>query len=500
MFGRFRKEEQERSYTTGVIAVTQPEVRERIRFIGLTEQDLGVIASWDATCRQVLDELVDEFYRHIMSTRQTSEVLHSHSSVERQRPMLTRYILTMFAGRIDDEYIEYRRRVGVIHDHIDLDSNWYVGMYEVIRRVLTRALVDAGAQPSELVTFAASLSRLIQVDIALVVTALTNSRRTKIEGINARADHFVREAGSVLERLSQRDMTVRMAGTFEGEYAAIARNLNGVVESLQSMLTGIRATSATVASSSAQIRDSSQSMASASEAATLQVQAVGAASQRAGGNVQTVAVAAEQMSSSIREISRQLQDALAVSRQAAEQAESTVRQMDQLGTNSEEIGEVVRVITAIAQQTNLLALNATIEAARAGEAGKGFAVVANEVKQLATQTARATEEIARKIQQVQGSTGSAVTGIRQIAEVISRINTISTTIAASMQEQSAATAEIARNVAEAARGTEEVSRSLGGVDEAAHGTSRDAARTLDASEQLAGVATELERLVGAFRV
>jgi methyl-accepting chemotaxis protein len=327
--------------------------------------------------------------------------------------------------------------------------------------------------------------------------------RELVGGVNRTLDAVVEpvnEAATVLEQVADGDLTVRVKGEYRGGHARIKENLNRTVDALQQALLQIRATSGTLAASTAQIRDGSQSMAAAAEETTRQVQSVGAASQQAGANVQTVAVATEEMSSSIREISRQLQEALSVSRHAAEGADATVRQMDQLGASSEEIGEVVRVITAIAQQTNLLALNATIEAARAGEAGKGFAVVANEVKQLATQTARATEEIARKIQQVQSSTGSAVGGIREIAEVIVRLNDISTTIAAAMEEQSAATSEIARNVAEAARGTEEVSRSLGSVGEAATRTSRDAGESLGASSQLAGVATELEQLVGRFRV
>jgi methyl-accepting chemotaxis protein len=310
----------------------------------------------------------------------------------------------------------------------------------------------------------------------------------------------IQESNTVLEQVAAGDFTRRVEGVYRGDHARIKDNLNRTIDSLRGALQRIRTTSTTIAASSSQIRSTSQSMAGAAEETTRQVQSVSAASQQAGSNVQTVSVAAEEMTGSIREISRQLQEALAVSREAAVQAESTVRQMDELGASSEEIGEVVKVITSIAQQTNLLALNATIEAARAGEAGKGFAVVANEVKQLASQTARATEEIAQKIETVQSSTGGVVKGIRSIAAVITRINDISTTVASAMEEQAAATHEIARNVQEAARGTEEVSRSITSVSYAATETAGGAAQSLSASEQLAGVAQELESLVGAFRV
>jgi methyl-accepting chemotaxis protein len=324
-----------------------------------------------------------------------------------------------------------------------------------------------------------------------------------VRGTNDMLDAVVlpiQEANTVLEQVAAGDFTRRVTGEYRGDHAKTKDNLNRTIDSLRGALQRIRSTSTTIAASSNQIRSTSQSMAGAAEETTRQVQSVSAASQQAGSNVQTVSVAAEEMTGAIREISRQLQEALAVSREAASQADFTVRQMDELGASSEEIGEVVKVITSIAQQTNLLALNATIEAARAGEAGKGFAVVANEVKQLASQTARATEEIAQKIQTVQSSTGGVVKGIRSIAEVITRINDISTTVASAMEEQAAATQEIARNVQEAARGTDEVSRSITSVSYAATESAGGAAQSLSASEQLAGVAQELEELVGSFRV
>ncbi len=324
-----------------------------------------------------------------------------------------------------------------------------------------------------------------------------------VDGTNAMLDAVVlpiQESNAVLERVAAGDFTRMVEGDYRGDHAKIKENVNGTIASLRAALQRIRTTSTTIAASSSQIRATSQNMAGAAEETTRQVQTVSAASEQAGSNVQTVSVAAEQMSGSIREISRQLQEALAVSREAATHANATVRQMDELGASSEEIGEVVKVITTIAQQTNLLALNATIEAARAGEAGKGFAVVANEVKQLASQTAKATEEIADKIQTVQLSTGGAVKGIRSIAEVITRLNDISATVASAMEEQAAATQEIARNVQQAARGTEDVNRSITSVTSAATETAGGAAQSLSASEELAGVALELEELVGSFQI
>ena len=174
--------------------------------------------------------------------------------------------------------------------------------------------------------------------------------------------------------------------------------------------------------------------------------------------------------------------------------------MNKLGDSSAEIGNVIKVITSIAEQTNLLALNATIEAARAGEMGKGFAVVASEVKDLAQETARATEDISRRVQAIQADTGGAVTAIEEIAVVIQRISEFQTTIASAVEEQTATTSEMNRSIGEAAGGTGAIAQSITGVAESAEMTSQGVAETQQATTELARMSTDLSALVSAFRI
>ena len=253
-----------------------------------------------------------------------------------------------------------------------------------------------------------------------------------------------------------------------------------------------------VTSSATEMQASSKSMAGLAEQTARRAQVVAAASEEATRNVETVSSAAEELSASIAEISRHVQEASKMTAMAVSQANQTNDRIKDLGESSAEIGQVIKVITSIAQQTNLLALNATIEAARAGEAGKGFAVVANEVKELARQTAKATEEISQKIEAIQASTGGAITAIKSIGETIGKINEISTTIASAVEEQSAATSEISRNVAEAAKGTAEVSNNISGVSQAADEAGRSAADILTASSGLSQESVKLDGVASKF--
>jgi methyl-accepting chemotaxis protein len=197
----------------------------------------------------------------------------------------------------------------------------------------------------------------------------------------------------------------------------------------------------------------------------------------------------------VREIAKNAHDAARVATAAVRAAEETNRNVAKLGESSMEIGKVIKVITSIAQQTNLLALNATIEAARAGEAGKGFAVVANEVKELAKQTAKATEDISQKIEAIQGDTRGAVGAIQHIGKIIGQINDFQNTIASAVEQQAATTNEIARNASEAARGSLQISGNIGSVSVAARNTSEGAANTLTSAEELSRVAGELRALI-----
>ena len=266
-------------------------------------------------------------------------------------------------------------------------------------------------------------------------------------------------------------------------------------EALKVTINAVNQNAQALASSSEELTAVSQQMSSNSEETAKQSNVVAAASEQVSKNVATVATSAEEMSASAKEIAKNATEAAKVATQAVQVASDTNKTVAKLGESSIEIGKVIKVITSIAQQTNLLALNATIEAARAGEAGKGFAVVANEVKELAKQTATATEDISGKIEAIQNDTKAAVSAIDQISKIINQINNIQSTIASAVEEQTATTNEIARNANEAAQGSTEISKNIANVSEAAKNTTQGANNTLTAATELAKLAADLKRVV-----
>jgi methyl-accepting chemotaxis protein len=253
-----------------------------------------------------------------------------------------------------------------------------------------------------------------------------------------------------------------------------------------------------VASAATELQATASSMSATSEQTVQQATTVAAAAEQASSNVQTVASAADELAASISEIGRQVTQSNQVASNAADQSQRTDEMVQGLAHSAQRIGEVVKLINDIASQTNLLALNATIEAARAGEAGKGFAVVAGEVKHLASQTAKATDEIAQQVNAVQTATGETVQAIQSIGTTIAEINQISTAIASAVEEQGVATQEIARNVQEAAAGTQEVTHNIGGVNQAAENTGHAANDVLNAATELSRHSEVLKRAVQTF--
>ena len=256
-------------------------------------------------------------------------------------------------------------------------------------------------------------------------------------------------------------------------------------------------TAQTLAGAAEELTANSQQMAGNAEETSAQANVVSTACEEVSRNMQTVATGTEEMSASIKEIAQNANEAARVTGDAVNMAESANVTVSHLGTASSEISEVIKVITSIAEQTNLLALNATIEAARAGEAGKGFAVVANEVKELAKETARATEDISQKIAAIQTNTKEAIDSIASVSNVIDQINSISSTIASAVEEQTATTSEMQRSVGEASRGSREITENIAGVASAAQSTSAGAGDTQSAAAELSKLASDLQTLVAS---
>ena len=301
--------------------------------------------------------------------------------------------------------------------------------------------------------------------------------------------------GNFRDALIEREAMLREQ---EAERAAKEKRAERVAELTDSFDAKARDVLQTVASAATELQQTAETMSATAEQTNQQASAVATASNQATANVQTVATASEELSASISEIGRQVNQSAKIAASAVEEAARTNEAVRGLDEAANKIGEVVTLINDIAGQTNLLALNATIEAARAGEAGKGFAVVAQEVKNLANQTARATEEISTQISSVQEETRDTVTAIDNIMSVITEISDISTTIASAVEEQGVSTQEIARNVQQAAQGTQEVNTNIGGVTQAASSTGAASSQVLDSASQLSAQAEGLRGEVEKF--
>ncbi|WP_432511785.1 methyl-accepting chemotaxis protein [Kineococcus sp. SYSU DK001] len=355
------------------------------------------------------------------------------------------------------------------------------------------SLLDQRAAASAAAALRVKLSVLVGVVVGVLVGVLVGWRTTR--GIV----RPVREVTALAHALAEGDLTRSAHVEGSDEIARMATVLNDAVAT-------VRSTVATAADSAAAVAAASEELGATS---TQISRAAGRASQEAGAahdegdrvtrSLQTVSASAEQMTASIREISAGASEAASVGSEAVEAAAATNQTIEELGSSSAEIGQVVKAITAIAEQTNLLALNATIEAARAGEAGKGFAVVASEVKELAQQTARATEDIAHRVEDIQRASDQAVSSIAGIGEIIQRMNAHQTTISAAVEEQSATTAEMTRSLSDAAAGSTRIGERIASVAQSSAVTDQGVGESEQAVSELARMAAALQTAVARFR-
>ncbi len=429
----------------------------RLAFLQIDDETCRTLREFRDVLAPRLDALLEAFYGHVRANATVAAIFDSPARMDHARAMQKKHWLdSVFAGNFDDRYFANVTEIGKIHQRVGLEPRWYTAGYcFVLNKVFELAAHTYRKRPEKLAQVLAAVNKAayLDMDLATSVYIETNTAALIARELGAKADAF-------------------------------ERDIQGVVSQ--------------VAAAATQMEASARTMAANAEETSMQSTTVAAAAEEATVNIQTVAAAAEELSSSIAEIGRQVSHSAAIASSAMDEATRTNDMVQSLAEAAGRIGQVVKLINDIASQTNLLALNATIEAARAGDAGKGFAVVANEVKSLANQTAKATDEIATQIAAVQNATRDAVGAIGGIASTIGQINDISGGIAAAVEEQGAATQEIARNVQQAAMGTQEVTGTIARVSAAAFETGNAARDVLGSAESLTRNSAILNEQVDKF--
>ncbi|MFZ4122441.1 MAG: methyl-accepting chemotaxis protein [Caulobacterales bacterium] len=436
---------------------------ERIRFHGITEAERAALREIKPLLRAAIPGLLEEFYTHIQRWPHVSAVFAS-TTLNHVKEKQLEHWMTIAEGEFGARYEASVRKIWGIHSRLGLEPTWFVGGYSVLSAGISKAISEAIGKPGPL-GLASKNAHKLPVYMSAIM-------RSVMLDLDIAVEVYMQTAEA-----SKRQALASLAADFE-------TSVMQVVDA--------------VAAASTELEASSESLSRTAKEASHRSDMVARAADISAANVQTVASASEEMAASASEIASQVSQANDVSRQADQKARDADQTVRELRTAAMRIGEVVGLITEIASQTNLLALNATIEAARAGEAGRGFAVVAAEVKRLAEQTAKATDEIATQVSGIQAATDGAVNALGAISSTITEINHISVAISESVEEQTAAVREISRNTAEVAEGTKDVTAAIGGVRQGAAETGAAAEQSLGAAKELGVQANSLRGEVRKF--
>ena len=445
------------------------EMKERLDWFGFDAAARAALTAAGQIIEPHLDAMLERFYARIRATPAMAAYFETGGQLEAARRAQRRHWQKLFSGRFDADYAASAARIGDVHFHIELPLKNYLAAYASVGAELEQVVIRGASGFFGLVSRRRAMPLVGAVHRALLLDT----------EITATAFHMAHKNAAAAER--DENLT-QLSRAFEARVSEIF----GRVSAAANQLSG-----------------TAQTMSGHASTTSRQAQSAAAAAEEAAANVQSVSGATEQLSASIREISAQVQESAGIAAQATEKARETDRLVQELRAASDRIGTVVELIADIASQTNLLALNATVEAARAGDAGKGFAVVANEVKQLSTSTAKATEDIRTQIEQMQTETASAVDAIRGISEIVGRNGEISESLANAVEQQREATNDIAGNAEATAAGTGRMAQSIETMSGAASDSDAASAQVLQAVAELSqssdALRSEMESFVAEMR-